>query len=380
MSDMTFGRFDDSSVFGRWARTVDVWTLSAVILLFLIGLVLGLAASPPLAARNGLDPFYYVGRQAVFGAAAFGGLLVLSLATPERVRRLGVALFAVVFLSVLLLPVLGSDFGKGAVRWYSLGFTSVQPSEFLKPLFVITAAWLMAASFADKGPPGVTLSFLLAGMVAVSLAMQPDFGQAALILAAWGVMFFVAGASVLWLIGLGAGVAAAAMAAYANSEHFARRIDAYLSPDLDPTTQLGFATNAILNGGFLGVGPGEGVVKRSLPDAHTDFIIAVAAEEYGLLLVLPIIGLFLFIAIRALSRLMRERDVFIRLAGVGLVSILTLQALVNLGVAIRVLPAKGMTLPFISYGGSSLVATGLTVGMLLALTRRRPQDDVTDLL
>jgi cell division protein FtsW len=212
------------------------------------------------------------------------------------------------------------------------------------------------------------------------LALQPDFGQAALVLFGWGVMYFVAGAPITLLLAMAGCVVLAGTFAYANSEHFARRIDGFLSPEVEPTTQLGFATNAIREGGFFGVGVGEGQVKWSLPDAHTDFIIAVAAEEYGLVLVLSIIALYACIVLRSLVRLMRERDPFIRLAGAGLIAVLGAQALINIGVAVRLLPAKGMTLPFVSYGGSSVVAAGIAVGMLLAFTRTRPQGQIGDLL
>ena len=193
-------------------------------------------------------------------------------------------------------------------------------------------------------------------------------------------MYFVAGAPMLLLIILAGLVVFGGTIAYSNSEHFARRIDGFLSPDLDPNTQLGYATNAIREGGFFGVGVGEGQVKWSLPDAHTDFIIAVAAEEYGLICVLVIIALYAVIVVRSLLRLMKERDIFIRLAGTGLVCIFGVQAMINMGVAVRLLPAKGMTLPFVSYGGSSLIAGGIAVGMLLAFTRSRPQGAMGDIL
>jgi len=211
------------------------------------------------------------------------------------------------------------------------------------------------------------------------LAMQPDFGQAALLLFGWGVMYFIAGAPMILLISLAGAVVAAGSFAYNSSEHFARRIDGFLNPDIDPRTQLGYATNAIREGGFFGVGVGEGQVKWSLPDAHTDFIIAVAAEEYGLILVICIIALYASIVVRSMLRLIRERDPFVRLAGTGLAAIFGVQAMINLGVAVRLLPAKGMTLPFVSYGGSSLIAGGIAVGMLLAFTRTRPQGEIDDI-
>ncbi len=383
MTEMAYGAVVASSgepVISKWWRTVDRVSLAAVLGLFLIGILLGLAASPPLAERNGLGTFFYVTRQAIFGVAALAGMVFLSMQSPVTVRRLAVIGFFGVFLALLLLPWLGTDYGKGAVRWYSLGFASLQPSEFLKPVFVVFSAWLMAASTDLDGPPGKLMSFGVAVVLALLLALQPDFGQAMLIIAAWMLMYFVAGAPIWLLVGLAGAVAAAGTLAYNTSPHFARRIDGFLSPDLDPTTQLGFATNAIQEGGIFGVGVGEGSVKWSLPDAHTDFIIAVAAEEYGVLLVFLIMALFLTITLRALLRLVRERDAFVRLAGVGLASLLSMQALINLGVAVRLLPAKGMTLPFVSYGGSSLLAAGMTLGFLLALTRKRPQHDMGEVL
>lgn len=368
------------AILSRWWRTVDRVTLTCIFILFAIGLLLGFAASPPLAERNGLMPFHYVLRQGVFGMMALSVMLVVSMLSPIQLRRLGVLGFFAAFLAVAMLPVFGTDFGKGATRWFSLGFVSVQPSEFLKPVFVILCAWLMAASQELNGPPGKTFSFIVAVCTVGFLATQPDFGQSALIIAAWSTLYFVAGAPMILLTGCIGLVVAGGVVAYSSSEHFARRIDGFLNPEVDPTTQMGFATNAIREGGFFGAGVNEGQVKWSLPDAHTDFIIAVAAEEYGLILVWIIIGLFALITVRSLFRLMRERDPFIRLAGTGLITLFGLQAFINLGVAVRVLPAKGMTLPFVSYGGSSLIAMGILVGMLLCFTRTRPQGELGDML
>ena len=354
--------------------------MSCVLALFVIGLLLGLAASVPLASRNGFDNFHYVERQAVFGGTALIAMILTSMMSPTLVRRLAVLGFATAFVAMALLPVFGTDFGKGAVRWYSLGFASLQPSEFLKPGFVVVAAWMIAASQQINGPPGKLWSFGLCITVVLMLVMQPDFGQACLILFGWGVMYFVAGAPMVLLVGMAAVVVMGGMLAYSSSEHFARRIDGFLNPEVDPTTQLGYATNAIREGGLFGVGVGEGQVKWSLPDAHTDFIVAVAAEEYGLVLVLILISLYALIVVRSLFRLMRERDPFIRLAGTGLACMFGVQAMINMGVAVRLLPAKGMTLPFVSYGGSSLIAGGIALGMLLAFTRTRPQGEIADFL
>ncbi|HHW35548.1 MAG TPA: putative peptidoglycan glycosyltransferase FtsW [Paracoccus solventivorans] len=383
MTEMVFGatpvRVGDP-ILPRWWRTVDKWSLGCVVALFALGLLLGLAASVPLAERNNLPSFYYVTRQAVFGGAALAVMLVISMLSPQMVRRLGVLLFAGAFLAVLALPVIGTDFGKGATRWLSLGFASVQPSEFLKPGFIALCAWFMASSQAVGGPPGRLYSFFVAAVVIGLLAMQPDFGQASLVLFAWLVMFFVAGAPVVLISGTIGLAGLGGMFAYANSEHFARRINGFLSAEVDPRTQIGYATNAIQEGGFFGVGVGEGTVKWSLPDAHTDFIIAVAAEEFGFVMVMAIIALYGAIVVRSLLRLVGERDPFARIAGVGLACAFGVQALINMGVAVRLLPAKGMTLPFVSYGGSSVIASGITLGVLLALTRSRPQSVLSDVL
>lgn len=362
----------------RWWRTIDKWLLGAVLMLVVLGLVLGLAASPPLALKNGRPEFHYVKLQAVFTIVSLIAMIVVSMMPVKTIRRGAIIGFALGLVALALLPVFGTSFGKGAVRWYSLGFASLQPSEFVKPCFAIFAAWLLAGSQEKNGPPGKLLSFMAAAGTAGLLVIQPDFGQTMLVLACWGVMYFVAGAPALLIGGLAAMAGAGGVLAYQFSQHFARRIDGYLASEVEPRSQLAYAEEAIKSGGYFGVGVGEGSVKNTLPDAHTDFIIAVAAEEYGLVLCLAIIALFLFLTIRALWRLSGERDGFVRLAGVGLAALFGLQAFVNLGVAVRVLPAKGMTLPFISYGGSSMLAAGIAMGALLALTRKRPQADVID--
>ncbi len=382
MTEMVYGSMPSmvsEPVIPRWWRTIDKWTLTAVLVLFAIGLLLGLAASVPLAERNGLDPYYYVTRQAFFGGMALAAIFGVSMMSPAMVRRLGVLGFAVSMLALMLLPMFGTDFGKGAIRWFSFGFASVQPSEFLKPGFMIVIAWLTASGQDINGPPGKFISFALTVTVVLFLAFQPDFGQAMLVLFGWGVIYFVSGAPMILIVTVMGLTGVGGFAAYHSSEHFARRIDGFLNSDVDPRSQMGYATSAIQEGGFFGVGVGEGQVKWTLPDAHTDFIIAVAAEEYGLVLVLVIIALYATVVVRSLVRLTRERDPFTRLAGTGLACIFGVQAIINMGVAVRLLPAKGMTLPFVSYGGSSVIAAGITVGMLLAMTRSRPQGQMSDI-
>jgi cell division protein FtsW len=382
MTEMVYGSMParvGEPVLPRWWRSIDRWTMAAVLALFSIGILLGLAASVPLAERNGLPAFHYVQRQAFFGGVALAVMVLVSMAPPALVRRIGVLLFLGALVALMLLPFLGTNFGKGAVRWFSLGFASVQPSEFLKPGFVVVVAWLMAGAAEPGGPAGRMWSFATTLVVVALLAIQPDFGQAALVLFAWGVVYFLGGAPMGLVLAVAILVGAGGFAAYTTSDHFASRINGFLAPDVDPRTQIGYATNAIQQGGFFGTGVGEGQVKWQLPDAHTDFIIAVAAEEYGLVLVLVIILLYAVVVARSLWRLVRERDPFIRLAGAGLACIFGVQAMINMGVAVRLLPTKGMTLPFVSYGGSSVIAAGLTLGFLLALTRTRPQGEIGDI-
>ena len=359
------------TVLDNWWHAIDKWALGAVMVLFAVGMVLGLAASPPLAEKNDLWTYHYVVRHTVFAIMALCGILFLSMTSRLAIRRGGLVLFIIAFAATAALPWLGTDFGKGATRWYSLGFISLQPSEFLKPGFALAAAWLMAGAMERGGPPGRVISGAFAVMIAILLALQPDFGQAMLVLSVWASMLFISGAPVLLLVGFAVCVGAGGTLAYMNSEHVARRIDGYLAEGVDPHSQLAYAQAAIREGGFFGAGAAQGQVKWALPDAHTDFIIAVAAEEFGLLLTICIIGLYLFITLRALGRLLDERDHFIRLAGTGLAVMFGLQAFVNFAVAIRLLPAKGMTLPFISYGGSSMIAGAIVMGVLLALTRSR---------
>jgi len=382
MTELTFrgnpSLHGENSIVGDWLRTVDRWSLGALLLLVTLGLVLALAASPPLAHKNGLWTYHYVIRHVVFVMMGLGTIAAVSMCSVATARRLGIVMFLVALAATIALPWFGTDFGKGATRWYSLGFFSLQPSEFLKPGFVVASAWLMAGSFERFGPPGRTLTGLAALGIAAMLAMQPDFGQAMLLLAVLATMVFVSGAPIVVLLAFGGLIGAGGAFAYFNSSHFASRIDSYLAAEVDPHTQLAYAQAAIREGGLFGVGAAQGSVKWTLPDAHTDFIVAVAAEEFGLILTVILIGLYLFITVRALGRLMDERTPFIRLAGTGLAVLFGLQAFINMAVAIRLLPAKGMTLPFISYGGSSMLAAAIAMGVLLALTRARRSDMATE--
>lgn len=358
------------SMFAEWWWTVDKWTLVGLFSLMLLGGVLALAASPAVATRINLPPFHFVYRQMIFLVPSIAILIGVSLLNVRQVRRAAACVFAAAFVLMALTPLIGPEV-KGAHRWLQIGPFGVQPSEFVKPSFIVLVAWLFAESQRTPGVPGMAIGVVLFGMVVSVLAIQPDFGQLMLLTMVFGAMLFMAGLSWAWIGSLAMLALAGAIAAYTLMPHVASRVDRFLNPESGDTYQIDRALDAVTAGGVTGRGPGEGIVKRILPDAHTDFIFAVAAEEYGIIAGLVIIGIFAAIVIRTLRQAMDEPDLFVQFASCGLVALFGLQALINMSVNVNLMPAKGMTLPFISYGGSSLFALAFAMGMLLALTRRR---------
>ena len=368
---MVLGRADDS-LLARWWWTVDRWLMLAILLLLALGFLLMLAASMPVAERLGLDNFHFVKRQLAFLAISFGAMITISIMSEQNARRLSLLLLPAAFALLVLTLTIGPEI-KGANRWLQIGSFTLQPSEFLKPAFVVASAWLLAGSFEDHKFPGRQIAVALFAVVIVALLLQPDVGQSVLISGVFLGQLLLAGLPIGWLVLLGLGSVAALAVAYTAIPHVQRRIDIFFDPASGDTYQIDTALNAFRTGGWFGTGPGEGLVKRVLPDAHTDYIFAVAGEEFGALACLVILGLFAVIVIRGLARLLDEEDVFTLLAVSGLLSLFGLQALINMGVNLGVLPSKGMTLPFISYGGSSLLALAITMGLVLALTRRKPR-------
>src|SRR6185437_1273132 len=357
--------------FGEWWWTVDKLTLAAVGALMLAGVVLSLAASPPVAARLGLDPCYFVNRHIIDLVPAISVMLAVSFLNPRQIRRLAVIGFVVSGAMVALTPVFGAEI-KGARRGLVLFGMNVQPSEFLKPAFVILIAWLFGESAKRPDMPANTFALLMLLMVVALLVLQPDFGQTMLVVLVWSALFFVAGMRMVWVFGI-AGIAGfGLLAAYYTVPHVARRIQHFLNPATGDTFNIDIATESFMRGGWFGRGPGEGTVKRILPESHTDFIFAVAGEEFGVALCLALVALFAFIVIRSLLRALRNEDLFSRFAASGLAILIGAQSAINVAVNLRLIPAKGMTLPFISYGGSSMISLAYAMGMLLALTREQP--------
>jgi cell division protein FtsW len=350
---------------------VDRWILASLAVLAALGAILTMAASPAIAESMGVDPLYFVRRQLIYAVPAMLVMVGVSLLSPRWVRRIAV----VGLLGGLLLMVVTVLAGvevNGARRWLWLGGASLQVSEFVKPTFVVTAAWLLATQRLDPTFPGNLVSVALCAIIVGLLMLQPDFSMAVLVGAVWFAQCFLAGLQLRWVALLAAvGIAAAALA-YVYVPHVTDRVDRFLDPASGDSYQVDTALEAFTNGGLLGRGPGEGVVKETLPDAHSDFVFAVAGEEFGLLACLALVALFAFVVLRGFGRLHRERDLFVMLAAGGLLIQFGLQALLHMGVTLALIPPTGMTLPLVSYGGSSTVAVALGMGMVLALTRRRP--------
>jgi cell division protein FtsW len=360
------------TLLGEWWWTVDRLTLATIGALMLAGVVLSLAASPPVAGRLGLDPFYFVNRHVLFLLPSIAVMLAVSFLNPQQVRRLSLLIFAMSLVLAAATPFFGPEI-KGARRWLVLFSVSIQPSEFLKPAFVIIIAWLFGESAKRPDMPANTFALMLLLTVVALLVLQPDFGQTMLIALVWSALFFMAGMRVVWVFGIAGLASVGLLSAYYTVPHVARRIQRFLDPASGDTFNIDIATESFMRGGWFGKGPGEGTVKRLLPESHTDFVFAVAAEEFGIALCLVIVALFAFIVIRMLLRAMRNDDPFMRFAAAGLTILFATQSAINMAVNLHLIPAKGMTLPFISYGGSSMISLGYAMGMLLALTREQPR-------
>jgi cell division protein FtsW len=367
--NMLRNRADNSAV-GRWFWTVDRWTVLAIGTLICFGYVMMLAASPAVAERIGQSRDIFILKQVVFLAAAGILTLAVSMLDLRGVRRLALAGCAIALLMTMATMVIGVEI-KGARRWIALPGMSLQPSEFLKPCFAVTAAWLISEQRRLPGFPGWLVAVSLFLLIGLLLKMQPDIGMLGVIVIVFFIQVFIAGVN-LFIVGVLGGLGAATgVAAYFVFNHVRERVDRFLAPGGSDHYQVIRAKQAFGSGGLLGRGPGEGRVKDVLPDAHADFVFAVTGEEFGLIVCAVIVGLFAFIVLRCLLRLLKEQDLFVILAASGLVAGFGLQAFINMGSTMALIPTKGMTLPFISYGGSSALAIALGMGMLLALTRRR---------
>jgi cell division protein FtsW len=364
---------DRKTPLAEWWWTVDRQLLAALILLMLVGMVLSFAASPPVAERLGLGPWHFIIRHAEFGLLALPVLVATSFLNHRQARfaALGVLIVSIILLWATL------KFGvevKGAKRWVSFAGQTIQPSEFVKPGFAVIGAWLFSESMQQKGMPARLIATGIMVLIVAGLLLQPDIGQTALVLATWAGLLFLSGISWFLIAGLmGSGVALL-FGAYFLFPHFAKRIDSFLNPEGGNTYQVDKALNSLLEGGWFGRGPGESIAKKIIPDAHADYVFSAAAGEFGILFCLCLVALIGFIVLRALIGAQRQTSLFTRLAASTLAIQFGLQCAINLAVNLNLIPPKGMTLPFVSYGGTSMIAIAFGMGLMLALTRKRPEE------
>jgi cell division protein FtsW len=376
---MQIFRRSDKSPLAEWWRTVDKGLIAAALILLGAGMVLSLAAGPAAAAKLKLDdPFYFVYRQGLFVIGAALVLVSSSLLDPVWTRRVSLGLFVVCFFLMAGLLMFGHE-AKGATRWIRIWGTTFQPSEIIKPALVVLTAWLLAQREKFPAGPWAPIAFAFYAVTVGLLLLQPDVGQSVLVTAAFVIVFFIAGLPWIWVGVFTVLGAVLPVVLYNIIPHVRFRVNSFLNPTEYDTYQIDKARQAIERGGLFGVGPGEGTVKRTLPDAHTDFVYAVAGEEFGLLLLVFLTVLFAVIAIKGIMEASKQQDVYQRAAGVGLYAIFGLQAAVNMSVNLSLIPPKGMTLPLVSSGGSSLLGSALTLGLALALTRKQPESSLSHL-
>jgi cell division protein FtsW len=366
-----FSRSDQSRL-GVWWWTTDHWLLGATLALIGLGVLLQFGTSPAAAHRMNIPwPYHFSVRQCIFAAVATVILIGVSMLSPRGVRRVAFFVYIVSIAAMAILPLMGHA-AKGATRWVEISGFTLQPSEFMKPALVVLIAWMFSEGQKRNGVPGVTIAFILYAIAVGLLLIEPDIGQTVLVTAAFGAAFWMAGLPMVWIAILGGLAVCGLGSTYFLFQHVATRVDGFISHDGGDTQQVHRAAEAIAAGGAFGKGPGEGVMKLLIPDMHTDFAYSAAAEEYGLWMSLALIALFTLLVVRGLLRAMKLNDSFEQVAAAGLFVLVGMQAFINIAVNLDLIPTKGMTLPFISYGGSSTLAMGLTLGLALALTSKRP--------
>lgn len=374
---VNFSRQSDNS-FVKWLWTVDKVILLISFTLLLIGVVLGITASPAVARKINVDDYWFVRKQIIYVIGATIGIFILSLFRLKTIRRISIAGFVVLAIVLFLTLFFGFE-TKGARRWISIFGFSMQASEFMKPIFIVLTAWLLDCGKKYDYFPGMWVAIGMYAIFAVLLLCQPDVGTTILVTLIFGLQLFLAGLPIV-IVGILSGLGVVALfVLYFTYPHFKARVDQFLYGSDETSYQINRAMEAFQNGNLVGKGPGEGTVKLHIPDAHTDFIFAVAGEEYGVWLCLIIIILFSFIVIRTLMSAKKETNLFVMYAEVGLAASFGLQAFINMASSLHIIPTKGMTLPFISYGGSSLLGSAITIGMLLAITRKNIASEDKDL-
>ncbi len=369
MALIGFSRSDNSAI-GRWWWSIDSWILFGFITLILFGFIMAMAATPMVAERIGLERLYFVKRHFAYIIPSLVIMFFVSMLNTKQAKTLCVFTLIITLFMVLCTLIFGTPV-KGARRWITIAGLSIQPSEFVKPSFAVISAWLFSLQHTDRNIPGNTLSICLYLLIVSLLILQPDIGMTVVITATWCGQFFLNGLSLLLVIGGTVFSILAFILAYMFLPHVTVRVDKFLDPASGDNYQISRSLEAFANGGILGVGPGEGIVKRHLPDAHADFVFSVLGEEFGTIICILLVSIFVFIFIRGAKKAMKECDMFCFLALSGLLIQFCLQAVINMASALHMIPTKGMTLPFVSYGGSSMIAAGLTAGLILCFTKNK---------
>ncbi len=350
-------------------RSMDKGLLTGAFVLLLFGLFLTFAASPGVAERNHIDPYHFIKRQLVFIGPAVLVMMGVAFLSFKSVRRLSGLILVGALCGMVYVLLFGVEI-KGATRWINLLGVGLQPSEFMKPAFAVVCAWLLASGRLIRQFPGYIASFILFFIIATLLFLQPDIGMLLTVSAIFGVQLFLSGIPIAFVTFLSGILASGVVVAYFVFDHVHARIDRFLNPAKGEAYQVEKSMETLKNAGWFGKGPGEGIVKYELPDAHTDFILAVSAEEFGFIITSVLVMVFAYIILRGFWLMRGENNLFCQIAVGGLLTQIAFQAIVNMGSTLNLLPTKGMTLPFISYGGSSLVSIGFAFGVILALTKR----------
>nr|WP_253307899.1 putative lipid II flippase FtsW [Rickettsia endosymbiont of Ceutorhynchus assimilis] len=350
-----------------WWRSTDQQIVISLMILFAFSLMLVTTSGSAVANRIGLEENYFSSRQIFYLSVASGLIILFSCFNKKWLKRFAILGFIFSIILLVLVKFFGYEV-KGATRWINIGGLSIQPSEFIKPFFAVVIGWILSLKF-EKDFPSFSVGIILYFIVALLLIIQPDFGMLVMITAVFGIQLFIAGMPIFWIILTSFIGLIGVSVAYFWLPHVTQRINSFLDPDSSENYQVSKSLRAFEHGGLYGRGPGEGAVKQVLPDSHTDFIFAVAGEEFGAIICLIVIGIFAFIVLRSFVKVVNEKDKFIQFAASGIIAQLGLQSIINIGVTLHLLPTKGMTLPFISYGGSSTLAIAIATGMLLGFTK-----------
>ncbi len=362
--------------FNQWWQTIDRPSFIIAALLISIGVTLSFGSSLPASERLGIsNPFYFVYRQTAFAILAFSVMVSLSYLSIDNLRRFALILYIIALFLLLYILVFGHS-AKGAQRWLKLGSFSLQPSELIKPCAIVLVSWVLSRRIYYKNIHWEWVDLAIIGIPVSIFILQPDIGQTILLTFSFLATFWISGINIRWILGMGSFSILGLIALFSFMPHVVTRWNKFIDPANNDNYQTERALDAIANGDLIGKGAGEGIIKHSLPDAHTDFIFSLASEEWGLIGSLALISLFAVLVIRGIHVASKNADPFTQLAGIGLFTLLGMQIGINLAVNLNIIPAKGMTLPFISYGGSSLLGSAITMGLALALTRRRPVSSI----